>query len=84
MNRKLCIASCLMAALLLAVVAGAQTVTVTDMAGRSVTTPADPGRIVCIGPGALRLIVYLQAEDRVVGGKDMEILFFSDPKDEKI
>jgi iron complex transport system substrate-binding protein len=37
-----------------------------------VKTPFDPDRIVCIGPGALRLIVYLQAESKVVGIEDME------------
>jgi len=52
--------------------AAARTVTVTDMVGREVTAPFDPARIVCIGPGALRLIVYLQAESKVVGVEDME------------
>jgi len=50
----------------------AGTVTVTDMSGRKVKTPFDPDRIVCIGPGALRLIVYLQAESKVAGVEDME------------
>ena len=49
-----------------------RTVTVTDMAGRKVTAPFDPQRIVCIGPGALRLIVYLQAENKVSGVEDVE------------
>jgi iron complex transport system substrate-binding protein len=52
--------------------AAAQTVKVTDMAGRQVAAPLDPKRIVCIGPGTLRLIVYLQAESKVVGVEDME------------
>lgn len=47
-------------------------VTVRDMAGRQVSTPFDPDRIVCIGPGALRLIVYLQTESKVVGVEEME------------
>jgi iron complex transport system substrate-binding protein len=50
----------------------ARTVTVTDMAGRQVIAPFDPDRIVCIGPGALRLIVYLQAVSKVAGVEDME------------
>jgi iron complex transport system substrate-binding protein len=50
----------------------ARTVKVTDMADRQVTVPMDPERIVCIGPGTLRLIVYLQAESKVVGVEDME------------
>lgn len=53
-------------------VAAARTVTITDAAGRPVSAPKDPKRIVCIGPGALRLIVYLQAENKVVGVEDME------------
>jgi len=55
-----------------ATTAGAGTMTVTDMADRNVQVPFDPERIVCIGPGALRLIVYLQAESRVVGVEEME------------
>ncbi len=50
----------------------ARTTTVTDMVGRKVTTPSNPERIVCLGPGTLRLIVYLQAESKVVGVEDME------------
>jgi iron complex transport system substrate-binding protein len=60
---------------LLAVVARANTVPVTDMAGRQVSVPFDPDRIVCIGPGALRLIVYLQAEAKVVGVEDLEKMY---------
>lgn len=52
--------------------AAARTLKVTDMAGRQVIAPLDPERIVCIGPGTLRLIVYLQAESKVVGVEDME------------
>ncbi len=50
----------------------AGTVTVTDMAGRRVTAPFDPERIVCIGTGTLRQIVYLRAESKVVGVEDFE------------
>jgi len=57
---------------LLAVQASGTTLTVTDMVGRQVQTPLNPAKIVCIGPGTLRLIVYLQAEDRVAGVEDME------------
>ncbi|MFH1981202.1 MAG: iron ABC transporter substrate-binding protein [Pseudomonadota bacterium] len=55
-----------------AVCTAARTMTVTDMAGRQVSAPVDPDRIVCLGPGALRLIVYLQAQSKVVGVEDME------------
>jgi iron complex transport system substrate-binding protein len=46
--------------------------TVTDQAGRQVEWSAVPERVVCLGPGALRLIVYLQATGKVVGIEDME------------
>lgn len=67
------------AILLLAVwmnsIAAAQPLTVTDMAGRTVRVPGEPGRIVCIGPGALRLIVYVDAQDKVAGVESMEKRF---------
>jgi iron complex transport system substrate-binding protein len=50
----------------------AQPLRVTDMVGRRVTVPDRPARIVCIGPGALRLIVYLETQGRVVGVESME------------
>jgi len=46
--------------------------TLIDSAGRVVSVPLDPDQIVCLGPGALRLIVYLQAENKVCGIEDME------------
>lgn len=52
--------------------ASAETRTVTDMVGRTVTIPSAPQRIVCLGPGALRLIVYLQATDLVAGVEELE------------
>lgn len=45
----------------------ADLLTVTDLAGRSVQVPATPQRLVASGPGALRMVVYLGATDRVVG-----------------
>jgi len=47
-------------------------VTVTDMARRSVEVPAQIETIVCAGPGALRLAVYLQVQDRVAGVEEFE------------
>ncbi|MFA5003226.1 MAG: iron ABC transporter substrate-binding protein [Methanolinea sp.] len=44
-----------------------ETHTVVDMMNRTVTLSEDPGRIIGLGAGALRMIVYLQAADRVVG-----------------
>ncbi len=46
--------------------------TLTDLTGRRVTIPDKPERIVCTGPGALRLIVYLGAQDRVIGIEKIE------------
>ncbi len=46
--------------------------TVTDLAGRKVAVPGKVGRLVALGPGALRLVVYLRAIDRVVGMEDFE------------
>jgi iron complex transport system substrate-binding protein len=50
----------------------AQTLTIIDMAGRNVTAPLNPDRIVCLGPGTLRLIVYLKAENKLAGVEAME------------
>lgn len=44
----------------------------TDTAGRKVAVPADPARIVCLGPGCLRLVTYLQALDKVAGVEALE------------
>ncbi|WP_457590593.1 iron ABC transporter substrate-binding protein [Geoglobus sp.] len=54
---------------------GKKTITVTDAAGRTVEVPENVERIVAIGPGALRLVVYLQAVDRVVGVEDAETMW---------
>ena len=43
-----------------------------DMTGREVTLPKRVERVVCLGPGALRLVVYLQAQNKIVGVEDME------------
>ncbi len=44
----------------------------TDGNGRTVTVSASPQRIICSGAGALRLVAYLNALDRVVGVESME------------
>ncbi|RLB20890.1 MAG: iron ABC transporter substrate-binding protein [Deltaproteobacteria bacterium] len=51
------------------------TLTIRDMAGRTVSLQGRANRIICLGPGALRLIVYLHAADRVVGVEDIEKRF---------
>jgi iron complex transport system substrate-binding protein len=58
----------------MAAVSTAKTVDIKDMAGRNITVPFDPPRIICLGPGTLRLIVYLNAHDKVAGVEDMEKL----------
>ncbi|MFN3384103.1 MAG: iron ABC transporter substrate-binding protein [Archaeoglobaceae archaeon] len=45
---------------------------VRDLAGREVEVPKKVEKIVAVGPGALRLVVYLQAIDKVVGVEDAE------------
>lgn len=45
---------------------------VSDMAGRLVKVPVDPQRVVALGPGSLRQIVYLGCHDRVVGIEQFE------------
>ncbi|UXM85221.1 iron ABC transporter substrate-binding protein [Methanococcus aeolicus] len=48
------------------------TVKVVDIIGREVEIPKNVNEIVCIGPGCLRLITYLNATDKVVGVEDAE------------
>jgi len=45
---------------------------VTDLAGREVAVPREVHRLVALGPGALRLVVYLGVTDRLVGIEDIE------------
>ncbi len=48
-------------------VADAGSRTVTDLLGRQVSIPPQVDRVICSGSGCLRLLVYLQAQDRTVG-----------------
>ncbi|MBN1664424.1 MAG: iron ABC transporter substrate-binding protein [Deltaproteobacteria bacterium] len=52
-----------------------KTVTITDMTGRQVSVPTDPDRIICLGTGTLRLIVYLEKQNKLVGVEDFEKQF---------
>jgi iron complex transport system substrate-binding protein len=52
--------------------AWAEPLTVTDLADRSVKIDLPVKRIVCAGPGALRLFVYMSQSDKVVGVEEME------------
>jgi len=45
---------------------------ITDAAGRSVEIPDRVERVICSGPGALRLLVYLGARDQAVAVDSME------------
>ncbi len=47
-------------------------ITIKDTKGRLINIQNIPNRIICIGPGALRLIVYLNAQDKLVGIEKME------------
>jgi len=53
-------------------VAESAELTITDGFGREVTVPGNAERFVCSGSGCLRYLVYLQAEDYVVGVDSME------------
>ncbi|MDO9549984.1 MAG: hypothetical protein Q7J03_03330, partial [Methanoregula sp.] len=51
---------------------GPGTISVIDMANRTVEVKKEPQRIIGVGAGALRMIAYLQAADLVVGVDDRE------------
>jgi iron complex transport system substrate-binding protein len=44
-----------------------------DTAGRSVQVPDSVNQVICSGPGALRLLTYLQGQDLVVAVDDIEV-----------
>ncbi|MBW9221566.1 iron ABC transporter substrate-binding protein [Methanothermococcus sp. SCGC AD-155-C09] len=48
------------------------TIKVVDLYNREVEVPKNVNRIVCCGPGCLRLIVYLNATNKVVGVENSE------------
>jgi len=45
---------------------------ITDGSGRVVSVPAVVKRVICSGPGTLRLMTYLEAQDRIVAVDDIE------------
>jgi len=49
------------------------TQTINDTAGRKVTVPVEASRVICSGPGALRLLTYLEAQDLIVAVDDIEV-----------
>lgn len=52
--------------------AAPQKAVVTDLAGRQVEVPVPANKVVAIGPGALRLVCYVNGADRVVGAENLE------------
>ncbi len=50
-------------------------VQITDALGRTVKVPANVSRVVAVGPGALRILVYLNATDKVAGIEEFEKRF---------
>jgi len=47
--------------------------TITDAAGQQVSLPPAIERVICSGAGALRLLTYLQCQNRIVAVDDMEV-----------
>ena len=58
--------------ILLAAAGGVSAAEITDSAGRRHHVPIPAERVICSGPGCLRLLVYLQAQERVVAVDDIE------------
>jgi iron complex transport system substrate-binding protein len=48
------------------------TIVVTDALGRDVVIPASPEHVICSGSGALRLLTYLEAQDKIVAVDSIE------------
>ena len=51
---------------------GLRYITVTDALGRTVNVPRNVTRVVALGPGALRIIVSLNATSDIVGIEEFE------------
>ncbi|MFW6013778.1 MAG: hypothetical protein ACOCZ6_05340 [Nanoarchaeota archaeon] len=45
---------------------------ITDMAGRTVSIPEEVENIVGVGPGALRLLVYIENQNKISGVEEVE------------
>lgn len=59
--------------LLVAGVQASGTRQVTDAAGRNVTIPQTLERVICSGPGCLRLLTYIGGQDRIVAVDSLEL-----------
>lgn len=53
--------------------------TIRDLAGREVSLPEKVERVIAVGPGALRLVAYLGAIDKVVGIEAREKTMMKNP-----
>lgn len=53
-------------------VTGEETIEVVDLAGREVEIAAPARKVVAIGPGALRLVCYVNGAEKVVGIEELE------------
>ncbi|NLI69494.1 MAG: iron ABC transporter substrate-binding protein [Firmicutes bacterium] len=53
-------------------VTGGDTITVVDLAGREVEIVAPAKKVVAIGPGALRLVCYVNGAEKIVGIEELE------------
>ena len=51
----------------------AETRQITDAAGRIVTIPKTVERVICSGPGCLRLLTYIGGQDRIVAVDSLEL-----------
>jgi len=49
-----------------------QKAVITDLAGRQVEVPIPAKKVVAVGPGALRLVCYVNGADKVVGVENLE------------
>ncbi len=47
-------------------------ITVTDALGREIEVPRSPEHVLCSGPGCLRLLTYLEAQDKIVAVDSIE------------
>ncbi|WP_406661974.1 iron ABC transporter substrate-binding protein [Methanolobus sp. ZRKC3] len=46
---------------------------VTDALGRAVEVPGSPENVICSGPGCLRLLTYLEGQDKIVAVDSIEV-----------
>lgn len=51
---------------------GEQTVKITDLSGREIEIKTPAKKVVAIGPGALRLVCYVNGADKVIGVEELE------------